>query len=521
MSEEFSLPPSWCETSIAALATLVRGVSYVKEEARTASAPGHTLLLRANNIGAGLSFDEVYYVPDRFVSDEQLLRDGDVVIAMSSGSKSIVGKAALATSVPRSSFGAFCGVVRPIHLVDFRYFGYYFQTKSYRQGVSQVSKGTGINNLKAEHILDRSLPLPPKAEQARIVSKIDELFSRIDEGERALERVRKLVKRYRQSVLKAAVTGELTREWREQHAGKLESGEALLTRILEARRQAWEQSELAKRITKGVRPPDCDWKRRYKEPSAPKTECLPELPVGWIWSSLGQLLVHIEAGKSFVCDERPPTGEEYGVVKVSAVTWGIYDESESKTITDPKRVNKQYLIKRGDFLFSRANTLELVGACVIVQATESRLLLSDKILRFVFAVDLRRWVDTVLKSHFGRRQIEDLSSGNQHSMRNIGQGRIRDIAIPLPPPLEVIEITKRVASMGEHGSGLIESIVAEERRSTRWKQSILKAAFAGQLVPQDPTDEPASALLERIAAERVAAPKRTSGEQAGAKKRRM
>jgi len=86
----------------------------------------------------------------------------------------------------------------------------------------------------------------PSNEQKRIVSKIDELFSSIEDGERALERVRKLVERYRQSVLKAAVTGELTRAWRDRHAGELEFGEALLTRIIEARRKAWEKSELGK-----------------------------------------------------------------------------------------------------------------------------------------------------------------------------------------------------------------------------------------------------------------------------------
>src|SRR5690606_19347072 len=95
----------------------------------------------------------------------------------------------------------------------------------------------------------QTIPLPPTSEQKRIVSRIDELFSRIDEGERALEQVSKLVERYRQSLLKAAVTGELTRDWREARkaAGQpIESGEALLTRILTARREAWEQAELAK-----------------------------------------------------------------------------------------------------------------------------------------------------------------------------------------------------------------------------------------------------------------------------------
>ena len=139
-------------------------------------------------------------------------------------------------------------------------------------------KSVGTPDLGLKRIEQFAFPLPPKEEQARIVSKIEELFSSIDEGERALERVRKLVERYRQSVLKAAVTGELTREWREQHAGELESGEALLTRILEARRQAWEQSELAKMEARDIRPANDNWKKKYEAPQGPEINGLTDYP---------------------------------------------------------------------------------------------------------------------------------------------------------------------------------------------------------------------------------------------------
>lgn len=109
--------------------------------------------------------------------------------------------------------------------------------------------------------------LPPLNEQRRIVEEIDELFSQIEAGEQALEGAQKLLERYRQSVLNAAVTGELTRDWREQHKGEPESGEALLKRILKARRKAWEQAELAKMHARGRPPTDDRWKQKYKEPA--------------------------------------------------------------------------------------------------------------------------------------------------------------------------------------------------------------------------------------------------------------
>ena len=110
----------------------------------------------------------------------------------------------------------------------------------------------------------------------------------------------------------------------------------------------------------------------------PDATDLPELPQGWVWASVDCLLADIETGKSFKCDERPPAHDEIGVVKVSAVSWGEYDEQESKTCTDESRVNIDLLVKTGDFLFSRANTVELVGACVIAKSVNLNVMLSDK-----------------------------------------------------------------------------------------------------------------------------------------------
>jgi type I restriction enzyme S subunit len=144
---------------------------------------------------------------------------------------------------------------------------YYFTSEYFKKTLKTIIKATAQPAFGITSFKRLPLPVAPENEQARIVFKIDELFSSIEEGERALERVRKLVERYRVSVLKAAVTGKLTREWREKHAGKLESGEALLTRILEARRKAWEKSELDKMMAQGRRPADDSWKRKYKEPA--------------------------------------------------------------------------------------------------------------------------------------------------------------------------------------------------------------------------------------------------------------
>jgi type I restriction enzyme S subunit len=206
-----------------------------------------------------------------------------------------------------------------------------------------------------------------------------------------------------------------------------------------------------------------------------------QLPSGWERVPLSRLVSKIEAGKSFKCEERPPTGDEPGIVKVSAVTWGCYDEQESKTITARDRMNPAYLIRAGDFLFSRANTLQLVGACVIVHATHKRLLLSDKILRLVMPEALKPWVLWFLRSASGRKQIEALSTGNQESMRNIGQERIGQIEVPVPPVETLQRIVSRIEELfsevdeGERALERVGQLVE------RYRQSVLKAAVTGEL----------------------------------------
>jgi type I restriction enzyme S subunit len=375
------------------------------------------------------------------------------------------------------------------------------------------------------------IDLPPPAEQTRIVAKLEELLSDLDAGVAELKAAQKKLAQYRQSLLKAAVEGALTAEWREKQkpvhpdsepvepieglssahgstssprTDESETGAQLLQRILAERRARWEAKQLAKFKEQGKAPPK-DWQKKYPEPVEPDTTGLPELPEGWVWASVDQLLADIETGKSFKCEERPPHDHEVGVVKVSAVSWGDYDEQESKTCHDESMVRPELFVNAGDFLFSRANTIELVGACVIAKAVTKRIMLSDKILRLVLVKEeLKAWLLTLLRSEFGRKYIEQLASGNQESMRNIGQERLRQIPVPLPCFGEITMVSELLSANIMAADEQEQAINLSLKQSNAQRQNILRAAFAGQLVPQDPNDEPASVLLERIRAERAA-----------------
>lgn len=224
-------------------------------------------------------------------------------------------------------------------------------------------------------------------------------------------------------------------------------------------------------------------------------------------SELGILLHGIEAGKNMRCEERPPREDELGVVKVSAVTWGRFDPSQSKTLPPDYAPPEKARIRTGDLLISRANTLELVGAVVLVDHEPKGLFLSDKILRLVLDEDAKKWVLWFLRSSLGRKQIEELATGNQLSMRNISQDALRRIRLPFPPA----EVRRGLIEKVESAFARADRLEAEAARARalldRLESSILTKAFKGELVPQDPNDEPASVLLDRIRAQRAAAPK--------------
>jgi type I restriction enzyme S subunit len=210
---------SWNCQSVNQLCERIRGVSYKKGDASNIPEKGYVPILRANNIGddATLNYDGLVYVPADKVSAKQKLKVGDVVVAMSTGSSRVIGKTAQLNQEWQGAFGAFCGVLRPKNNVDARYFGHYFKTKEYRNGISGLAAGTNINNIKAEHFDEIEIPLPPLSEQRRIADKLDILLAKVNKCKSRLERIPEILKRFRQSVLADACSGKLTEDWREEN----------------------------------------------------------------------------------------------------------------------------------------------------------------------------------------------------------------------------------------------------------------------------------------------------------------
>ena len=210
-------PAGWINARLGQIGVLIRGVTYNKAVARASNGQGMTGLLRANNIGAKVSFDGLVYVPSDLVDKEQILCAGDVLIAMSSGSKDLVGKAAIILKDSEFGFGAFCGAFRPMPSLRREFIRVVMQSPQYRDYVSDQGKGIGINNLTKGHIEDYEFFLPPPEEQTRIVAKVDELMALCDTLEAQQQVRRKLQNNLRQSTLQAVASAtsphELQTTW--------------------------------------------------------------------------------------------------------------------------------------------------------------------------------------------------------------------------------------------------------------------------------------------------------------------
>jgi type I restriction enzyme, S subunit len=311
---------------------------------------------------------------------------------------------------------------------------HYARTRAFERYTS----GSTIAHLPQEDLRNLPIPIPPAAEQERIVAAIEEQFSRLDAGVAALDRVGRNLKRMRSAVLKAAVSGVLV------NAGADE----------------------------------------------------------WTSITLGELLEDMHAGKSFKCAERPARPDEWGVVKVSAMTWGEFRESENKTVQSDRNIDPRFEIHPGDLLVSRANTVDYVGAVVLVRDCRSRLLLSDKSLRLVpTSRVMPEWLVISLRASSARRYIESAATGTSDSMRNISQPKLRALSIKLPPLEVQAELVSEVGRMMSLIEQLERSLADNYRSTHALRTSILGAAFSGRLAAQDTSDEPVSALLARVAAE--------------------
>lgn len=340
--------------------------------------------------------------------------------------------------------------------------------------------------------------LPPSAEQTRIVEKLEELLSDIDAGVTELKAAQKKLKQYRLSLLVAAVEGALTSEWRTKHAPS-ENGVQLLERILTERRTHWEAKQLAKFKGQGKTPPK-DWQKKYPEPMQPDTTDLPELPMGWAWASVDQLTVEQKYGSSSKTNEDP---SGVPVLRMGNIQDGELDLSHLKYLPLDHDEFPGLHLADGDLLFNRTNSPELVGKTAVYRSQITPCSFASYLISVRFSGGyMPELASALINSAHGKRWINSVVI-QQVGQANVNGSKLSGLAVPVPPFEEQQEIVLALRAQTDEVGDQLKSVDISLKQSNAQRQNILRAAFAGQLVQQDLSDEPASVLLERIRAERV------------------
>ena len=370
------------------------------------------------------------------------------------------------------------------------------------------------------------LKLAPTREQERIVSKLDAALPRLARAETAARRARERLQRYRASILEAAVTGELTRDWREARRKKRipsESANAVLQRLVTTRHSRWENAELKRLRGKGEIPKNDHWKSRYKEPTPPDTTGLPELPDTWGWASL-EMIAEIGSGIS-VSQNRPVTNPvQLPYLRVANVLRGHFDLSEIKTIRVEKDRVPDYLLRIGDILFNEGGDRDKLGRGWVWEGQIRRCVHQNHVFR-ARLVDLSL-LNPKLVSHWGNTfgQRFFLRHGKQTTnLASINRGVLGRLPVPVAPLDEQTEILREVERRISAADRLDAKLEQQVARTLTTRQSLFREAFAGRLVPQNPNDEPASVLLKRIRTEKIRREgerKQGDGGLGAAKKRR-
>ncbi|WP_437896419.1 restriction endonuclease subunit S [Sorangium sp. So ce124] len=431
--------------------------------------------------------------PDKEPRPHEVVRRGDVLISRANTTELVGAVVIVRDNFPRLMLpDKILRIVQTPSTVDSNFLIYALRTPDVRAYFSEEATGTSdsMRNLSQPKIAGAPLILPPLAEQRRIVAKIETLTARSRRAKEALDAIPTLLERFRQSVLAAAFRGDLTADWREKHPD-VEPAEELLKRIRAERRRRWEEAELAKMRAKGKMPTDDRWKEKYEEPAPVDASELPELPEGWVWSIVDEIVTNHD-------HKRVPLRQE------------------------------ERSLRRGDFPYYGAfGVIDHVNAYLfdgnyLLVAEDGKNLLERK-RPIALQASGRFWVNNhahvlqslgeipldYLEGYFNHVDLSDRLTGIDQV--KLTAGALHRVAVPLPSLNEQKEISKIMNASLARAATSFAVVTDALSQLVELDRAILAKAFRGELVPQDPSDEPASVLLERLRAEREQNAKTTNG----------
>jgi type I restriction enzyme S subunit len=494
MRTEDTLPDGWTMTTSGELFTYITSGSrgwakyYATEGAK---------FIRVGNLShftTHLDLDDIQHVqpPDGPEARRTLTQAGDLLVSITAD----VGMVGLVPDgLGEAYVNQHVAIARPTPGIDNRYLAWFLssehggrrQFKALQRGATKA--GLGLNDLKAVEV-----PVPPRQEQGRIVEKVEELLSDLDAGVSGLARARVNLKRYRAAVLKAAVTGELTAEWRAANPN-VEPATKLLDRILAERRRKWEVEQEAKFATKGKTLPK-GWQAKYIELDPPDSAGLRGLPDGWCWVRVNQV-GEVQLGR-----QRSPQ-HHYGphmrpYLRVANVFENRIDTTDVLQMNFTPVEYETYRLQFGDILLNEGQSLHLVGRPAMYRDEVPGACFQNTLVRFRAGSGLLpEFALYVFLAFLHGKRFQKIARWTVN-IAHLGADRFSNIEFPLPPLGEQQAIVAEVEEQLSEIDATENYIAASLKRAGRLRQSILKEAFSGRLVPQDPTNEPAAVLLNRI-----------------------
>lgn len=512
MREDETLPAGWATAKLPELigpdGLFVDG-DWV--ESKDQNPDGDVRLIQLADVGDG----EYLNKSARFLTGDAarrlrctFLESGDVLIARM---PEPLGRACMFPGDPMPSVTVVdvCVVRTAMPSVDHRWLVWAVNAPQFRVAVESLQSGSTRKRISRLNLATLELPVPPPSEQRRIVAALEQQLSRIDAGVAALERAKANLERYRASVLKAACEGRLVpteAELARAEGRTYEPASELLARILKERRERWEADQLARMKARGKPPKDDAWKKKYPEPAAPDTSALPALPEGWCWAIWAQVGLS-QNGRPFPSSEYSSEGVPLlrpGNLHVS----GRVEWTPRNTRFLPERWAREsanLIVGPGELVMNlTAQSLkdEFLGRICLTGSRE-RSLLNQRIARLTPILVSARYLVWLFKSPLFRRFVDGLNTGSL--IQHMFTSQLDEFVVPLPPLAEQGRIAEEVERRLSRLEAVERAAKLGAARASRLRQSLLAHAFSGRLVPQDPTDEPASVLLERIRKEREAA----------------
>jgi type I restriction enzyme, S subunit len=506
----FKIPSNWDLTTFGELAYIRNGYAFKSSFFSNVPKEHHTIPLvkQSQLVNQEVDLTNAVFLPDDFLEkyNAYKLEKGDILIGMSGSIGKVCRYETDIPSLQNQRTGKIS--LRSSNSLNNNFFGLFLS--SLESTLVEKAKGMGVQNISAKDIEQLPFYLPPFAEQQKIVEKVEELFSEIDNGIKSLETAKKQLEVYRQSLFKSAFTGNLTVEWRRTTHDYLEDSPDLLDHYQQIREddylsklQKWK--ELNKEWEKDksrIKPSKPSKLKKIVESSTNGINKFSELPNFWHYIRLGFLTEDPVYGTSKKCDYESNDG--VGVLRIPNISEGFIDSKDLKFAYFSDEEITSYKLEKDDLLTIRSNgSVSLVGKTALVRSVDTNKLFAGYLIRLrPFKQHVNgKYLHYAFESQFVRNQIEFLAKSTS-GVNNINSSELQSLIIPIPSLEEQNEIVNQLDNFLDTNKMLSEQLEIELKKASHLKSAILTKAFSGQLVPQDPNDEPASILLERIQAEK-------------------